>query len=57
MCKKKEGEEVRLSLYGRGNEEQEEVYPPTVREIADAQRSSAQFAECFERGGKKPRKY
>ena len=27
----KEGEEVRLSLYGRGNEEQEEIHPPTVK--------------------------
>ena len=55
--KRKEGEEVRLSLYGRGNEEQEEIYPPTVKEIADAQRRSAQLSEYFKRGGESNEKY
>ena len=30
---------VGLSLYNRSSEEQDEIYPPTVSEIADAQRS------------------
>ena len=55
--KRKEGENVRLSLYGRGNEEQEELCPPTVKEIADAQRRSAQLSEYFKRGGKSSKKY
>ena len=32
------GEEaVMCSLYSRGNKEQESIYPPTVKEIADAE--------------------
>ena len=53
---RKETEEVRKCLYSRGNEEQENIYPPTVSEIADAQRSSAQFAKYFKRGGELPKK-
>ena len=45
------------SLYSRGNEEQESIYPPTVKEIADAQQSSTQFKEYFRRGGELPAKY
>ena len=54
----KRGEKaVMSSLYSRGNEEQESIYPPTVKEIADAQQSSAQFKEYFWRGGELPEKY
>ena len=46
----KRGEEaVMCSLYSRGNEEQESIYPPTVKEIADAQESDTEMKKYFRR--------
>jgi len=47
------GDHVGLSLYNRSSEEQSEIYPPTVSEIADAQRSCKKLKPYFRLGGEK----
>ena len=37
----------------RGKEDQEEIYPLTVTEIADAQRADKHLRKFFKRGGNK----
>ena len=46
-------EHVWLSLYSRGSEEQNEIYPPTVSEISDAQRKDRELRKYFNLGGGK----
>ena len=47
-------EKVRLSFYNRGSDEQSEIFPPTVSEIADAQRRDKRLRKYFKSGGEVP---
>ena len=48
-----ERSEIGNAFFNRGEEDQEEIYPPTISEISDAQRNDTYLKEYFKQKGAK----